>query len=108
MKGSTPAPPAEHEKATSMIREASAFRAAGIARSAARSHSRRWHVRTGLEGWYLKRSQPRRRRGGRYYVWGSTAACARLGPRRARPAPLVVGRGARDGDTFRLELLQCD
>ncbi|NMA76634.1 MAG: hypothetical protein GX960_05150 [Actinomycetales bacterium] len=102
----------EHEKATSMIREAvERFRAAGIAPVAlrARPFQGGGTVRTGLEGWYLKQDRSLAVDAeGRYYVMRVDGGLrARLRGAAPEPgwAPLVVGRGARDGDTFRLEEL---
>ena len=102
----------EHAKATTMIREAvERFRAAGIAPVALRA--RPFHgggtLRTGLEGWYLKQDRSLAVDAeGHYYVMRVDGGLrARLRGAAPEPgwAPLVVGRGARDGDTFRLEEL---
>lgn len=103
---------AEHEKATAMLREGVArFEQAGIAPVPLRARPYRGGgtIRTSLTGWYLKQDRTLGvDRGGRYYVLRVDGGLrARL--RGATPAPgfapLIVGRGARDGDTFRLEEL---
>lgn len=103
---------AEHEKATALIREAIVrFEEAGITPYPlrARPYTGSGTIRTGLVGWYLKKD---RSLGidteGRYYVLRvSGDLLSRL--RGATPdpslAPLVVGRGARDGETFDLSRL---
>lgn len=102
----------EHGKATAMIREAvEHFRAAGIAPVAlrARPFQGGGTLRTGLEGWYLKQDRSLAVDAeGHYYVMRVDGGLrARLRGAAPEPgwAPLVVGRGARDGDTFRLEEL---
>jgi hypothetical protein len=66
-------------------------------------------VRTGLNGWYLKQDRSLAVDAeGRYYVLrveGGLLARLRGEAPDPSPAPLVVGRGARDGDTFGLEEL---
>ncbi|QNN82139.1 hypothetical protein H3H54_13380 [Brachybacterium sp. Z12] len=102
----------EHGKATAMIREAvERFRAAGVAPVAlrARPFQGGGTLRTGLEGWYLKQDRSLAVDAeGHYYVMRVDGGLrARLRGAAPEPgwAPLVVGRGARDGDTFRLEEL---
>lgn len=102
----------EHEKATAMIRAAvDRYRAAGIAPVPLRARPYRGSgtVRTGLEGWYLKQDRSLAVDAeGRYYVLrvdGSLLSRLRGAAPEPSPAPLIVGRGARDGDTFRLEEL---
>ena len=105
---------AEHEKATAIIRAAiEQFRAAGIAPIPLRAkpYTGSGSIRTALEGWYLKQDQSLAVDAeGRYYVMRVEGGLrARLQGSSPEPtlAPLVVGRGARDGDTFHLEdLLQ--
>lgn len=103
---------AEHEKATATIREGVArFEHAGIAPVPLRARPYRGGgtIRTSLTGWYLKQDRSLAvDREGRYYVLRVDGGLrARL--RGATPAPglapLIVGRGARDGDTFLLEEL---
>lgn len=103
---------AEHEKATTIIREAIAqFRAAGIAPIPLRAkpYTGSGSIRTALEGWYLKQDQSLAvDAAGRYYVMrveGGLRARLRGSSPEPTLAPLVVGRGARDGDTFNLEEL---
>ncbi|HJG53343.1 MAG TPA: hypothetical protein K8U89_14955 [Brachybacterium faecium] len=102
----------EHQKATAMIREAiERFEAAGIAPVPLRA--RPYHgagtIRTDLVGWYLKQDRSLAvDREGRYYVMrvdGGLMSRLRGATPEPRPAPLVVGRGARDGDSFPLEEL---
>lgn len=102
----------EHEKATAMIRAAvDRYRAAGIAPVPLRARPYRGSgtVRTGLEGWYLKQDRSLAVDAeGRYYVLrvdGGLLSRLRGAAPEPSPAPLIVGRGARDGDTFRLEEL---
>ncbi|WP_233190559.1 MULTISPECIES: hypothetical protein [unclassified Brachybacterium] len=104
----------EHEQATAMIREAAAqFEAAGIPARPLRARPFRGSgtIRTSLHGWYLKHDRTLAVDAeGRYYVMrvdGGLLNRLRGADPEPSPAPLVVGRGARDGDTFRLEdLLQ--
>lgn len=104
---------AEHEKATGIIRRAiTDFREAGIAPYPlrARPYTGTGTIRTSLTGWYLKKD---RTLGidteGNYYVLrvpGGLASRLRGATPEPTLAPLVVGRGARDGETFDLpELL---
>ncbi|WP_193107322.1 hypothetical protein [Brachybacterium sp. FME24] len=103
---------AEHQKATATIREAVArFREAGIPPIPLRAkpYTGSGTIRTELEGWYLKRDRSLAvDTEGRYYVM-RVAGGLRARLRGATPepalAPLVVGRGARDGDSFDLEEL---
>lgn len=103
---------AEHEKATAMIREGVArFEQAGIAPVPLRARPYRGGgtIRTSLTGWYLKQDRTLAvDREGRYYVMrvdGGLRARLQGATPEPGPAPLIVGRGARDGDTFRLEEL---
>lgn len=102
----------EHEKATAMIREGIArFEQAGIEPVPLRARPYRGGgtIRTDLTGWYLKQDRSLAvDREGRYYVMRVDGGLrARLQGATPEPglAPLIVGRGARDGDTFRLEEL---
>lgn len=102
----------EHARATALIREAVAgYLAGGIAPVPLRARPYRGSgtVRTGLSGWYLKRDRSLAVDAeGRYYVLrveGGLLARLRGEAPEPSPAPLVVGRGARDGDTFELEEL---
>lgn len=103
----------EHERATELLREGiAAFRAAGIEPVAlrARTESGRGTVRTSLSGWYLKKDRSIAvDTEARFYVLrvpGGLAARLRGADPEPAEAPLVVGRGARDGETFDLaELL---
>ncbi len=102
----------EHERATALIREAVAgFLEAGIAPVPlrARPYRGRGSVRTGLEGWYLKQDRSLAVDAeGRFYVLrveGGLLSRLRGEAPDPSPAPLVVGRGARDGDTFGIEEL---
>ncbi|MGP9538540.1 hypothetical protein ACT3SP_11040 [Brachybacterium sp. AOP43-C2-M15] len=103
---------AEHEQATAMIREAvTRFREAGIPPVPLRARPFRGGgtIRTGLEGWYLKQDRSLAVDAeGRYYVLrvdGGLLSRLRGATPAPRHAPLVVGRGARDGDTFGLDEL---
>ena len=62
-----------------------------------------------FEGWYLKQDRSLAVDAeGRYYVLrvdGGLLSRLRGAAPEPSPAPLIVGRGARDGDTFRLEEL---
>ncbi|APX34770.1 hypothetical protein BH708_09450 [Brachybacterium sp. P6-10-X1] len=102
----------EHRRATSIIREAvERFQDAGIAPVAlrARPYTGSGTIRTALQGWYLKQDRSLAVDAeGRYYVMrvdGGLRARLRGATPEPSMAPLVVGRGARDGDTFRLEEL---
>lgn len=105
---------AEHERATALLREGiAAFEAAGIAPIPlrARPDHGRGSVRTPLRGWYLTAA---RTLGvdteARFYVLRAPGGIlSRLRGADVPPsdAPLVVGRGARDGETVDLaELLR--
>lgn len=104
----------EHRRATAKIRGAiDSFRAAGIdpAPLRARPYSGAGTIRTGLQGWYLKTDRSIAvDTAARYYVMrvgGGVRARLRGATPEPSPAPLVVGRGARDGESFDLdELLQ--
>ncbi|ASK65356.1 hypothetical protein CFK39_05395 [Brachybacterium avium] len=103
---------AEHEKATAMIREGVArFEQAGIPPVPLRARPYRGSgtIRTSLTGWYLKQDRSLAvDREGHYYVMRVDGGLrARVQGATPAPgfAPLIVGRGARDGDTFRLEEL---
>ncbi len=103
----------EHEKATALLREGiAAFEAAGIAAVPLRARTDRGgSVRTSLRGWYLKKDHSIAvDTEARYYVMrvaGGLAAHFRGEDPEPTEAPLVVGRGARDGETFDLpELLE--
>lgn len=102
----------EHRRATSIIREAIArFQDAGIIPIPlrARPYIGSGTIRTALQGWYLKHDLSLAvDAGGRYYVMrvdGGLRARLRGATPEPSMAPLVVGRGARDGDTFGLEEL---
>lgn len=102
----------EHVEATALIREAVArFRAAGIAPVPLRARPYRGGgtVRTGLEGWYLKHDRSLAVDAeGRYYVLrvdgGLRSRLLGTAPDPS-PAPMIVGRGGRDGDSFALQEL---
>ena len=103
----------EHEKATALLREGiAAFRAAGIDPVPLRARTDRGaSVRTSFTGWYLKKDRSIAvDTEARYYVMrvaGGLAARFRGEDPEPTEAPLVVGRGARDGETFDLpELLE--
>lgn len=102
----------EHERATALIRQAvQEYLAAGIAPVPLRARPYRGGgtVRTGLEGWYLKHDRTLAVDAeGCYYVLrveGGLLSRLRGETPDPSPAPLVVGRGARDGDTFELQEL---
>lgn len=102
----------EHLRATSTIREAiERFRDAGITPIPlrARPYTGSGTIRTALEGWYLKQDRSLAVDAeGRYYVMrvdGGLRSRLRGATPEPSLAPLVVGRGARDGDSFRLEEL---
>lgn len=102
----------EHEKATVMLREAAAqLQARGIEPHplTAFPYRGRRPVKTSIIGWYLKSD---RSVGmdieGRYFILSAPGDLltrlrgANLEPRRA---PLVVGRGGRDGEAINLDEL---
>lgn len=101
----------EHERATAKIREGiAAFEAAGIAPIVLRARTDRGaSVRTSLRGWYLKQDRTVAvDTEARYYVMRVPHTLgARLRGYDPEPteAPLVVGRGARDGETFDIDEL---
>lgn len=101
----------EHERATAQIREGiAAFRAAGIDPIPLRARTDHGaSVRTGLRGWYLKQDRTVAvDEEARYYIMrvpgGLRSRLLGADPE-PRDAPLVVGRGARDGETFDLSEL---
>ena len=104
----------EHERATAIIREAIvAFRAAGIepVPLQARPFNGAGTIRTSLTGWYLKHDLTLAvDEQARFYVLrvpGGLMSRLRGATPEPSPAPMVVGRGARDGETFEIrELLQ--
>ncbi len=103
---------AEHERATALIREAvDRFREAGIAPIPlrARPYTGSGTDRTGHTGWYLKQDPSHADDAERRYYLRRVERGMRARWRGASPepspAPLVVGRGARDGDTFELQEL---
>lgn len=102
----------EHDRATALLREGiAAFEAAGIDAAPLRARTDRGgSVRTSLLGWYLKHDRSIAvDTAARYYVMrvpGGLGARLRGQDPEPSDAPLVVGRGARDGETFDLpELL---
>lgn len=102
----------EHERATAILREAIRdFRAAGIdpVPLRARTDGGRTDVRTSLTGWYLKKDRTVAvDEDARYYVMrvpGGLLTRLRGADPAPTDAPLVVGRGARDGETFDLREL---
>ena len=104
----------EHERATAIIRTAiEAYRAAGIEPIPlqARPFTGTGTIRTSLTGWYLKHDRTLAvDEEGRFYVLrvpGGLLSRLKGATPEPSPAPLVVGRGARDGETFEIkELLQ--
>lgn len=104
----------EHERATAIIRKAiDAYRAAGIEPIPlqARPFTGTGTIRTSLTGWYLKHDRTLAvDEEGRFYVLrvpGGLLSRLKGATPEPSPAPLVVGRGARDGETFEIkELLQ--
>lgn len=104
----------EHERATAIITKAiQAYRAAGIepVPLQARPFTGTGTIRTSLTGWYLKHDRTLAiDEEGHYYVLRVPGGLmSRLKGATPEPslAPLVVGRGARDGETFDIkELLQ--
>lgn len=102
----------EHDRATAKIRAAiTSFREAGIAPIPlrARPYNGAGTIRTDLHGWYLKHDRNLAvDTEARYYVMrvdGGLRSRLRGATPNPSPAPLVVGRGARDGDTFDLDEL---
>ena len=102
----------EHRRATATIREAiDRFRKAGIAPVPlrARPYSGSGSIRTELQGWYLKTDRSIAvDTEARYYVMrvdGGVRARLRGATPEPSLAPLVVGRGARDGESFDLDEL---
>lgn len=104
----------EHEKATAILREyVERFETAGIAPRPLRAlpYKGSGTIRTPLHGWYLKHD---RTIGidteARYFILRADGGLlTRLRGAEIEPvdAPLVVGRGGRDGETFDLrELLE--
>lgn len=104
----------EHERATAIIRKAiEAYRAAGIEPIPlqARPFTGTGTIRTSLTGWYLKHDRTLAvDEEARFYVLrvpGGLLSRLKGATPEPSPAPLVVGRGARDGETFEIkELLQ--
>lgn len=103
---------AEHAKATALLRDAARdFEAAGIAPHPLSAHpySGSRPVKTTLVGWYLKMDRtvgfdPE----GRYYILsapGDLLTRLRGASIEATDAPLVVGRGGRDGEAIELSIL---
>ncbi|HEX7352973.1 hypothetical protein [Brachybacterium sp.] len=102
----------EHERATSLIREWIArYEEAGIRPVPLRARPYRGSgtLRTSLKGWYLKQDRTLAVDAeGRYYVMrvdGGLRSRLRGATPDPAPAPLIVGRGGRDGDSFQLEEL---
>lgn len=102
----------EHERATAHIRSAIAqFRAAGIDPIPlhARPYTGEGSIRTSLRGWYLKHDRTLAvDEDARYYVLrvpGGLMSRLRGATPEPTIAPLVVGRGARDGETFDIKEL---
>lgn len=102
----------EHLEATALIREAvERYRAAGIAPVPLRARPYRGSgtLRTGLEGWYLKHDRSLAVDAeGRYYVLrvdGGLRSRLLGATPEPSPAPMIVGRGGRDGDSFALQEL---
>lgn len=104
----------EHERATEILREGiAAFLDAGIEPMPlrARPDSGRGSIRTSLTGWYLKHDRTLAvDTEARFYVMrvpGGLAARLRGADPEPSDAPLILGRGARDGETIDLrELLE--
>lgn len=103
---------AEHRRATEKILAAiERFRRDGIDPIPLRAHtySGTGSIRTSLHGWYLKKDRTVAiDTEGHYYVMrvdGGLLARLRGADPFPRQAPLVVGRGARDGETFDLDEL---
>ncbi|MGQ4533889.1 hypothetical protein ACUH9Y_02120 [Dermabacteraceae bacterium P13115] len=102
----------EHAAATALLRDAAAsFQRAGIAPAPlrARTFNGRRTIKTQVIGWYLKQDRSVAcDREGNFYVMRAegtlreTLRGARLEP---QPAPLVVGKGGRDGEAIALSEL---
>lgn len=105
---------AEHERATEKILAAiERYRAAGIdpIPLRAKPYTGGGTIRTALSGWYLKKDcSIAIDVEGRFYILrvdGGLRSRLRGATPEPSLAPLVVGRGARDGETFAIdELLQ--
>ena len=102
----------EHDRATVKLRAAiDRWQEAGIAPLPLRAqpYTGSGSVRTSLHGWYLKHDRSIAvDTEGRFYVMrvdGSLLSRLRGVTPDPSPAPLVVGRGARDGETFDLDEL---
>jgi len=102
----------EHQRATARIREGiDAFYAAGIdpVPLRARPYSGTGTIRTGLHGWYLRHDRSLAVDTEAHYLVMRVDGGLRARLRGAAPepayAPLVVGRGARDGESFDLDEL---
>ncbi|MCL6422402.1 hypothetical protein Bequi_03215 [Brachybacterium sp. JHP9] len=103
---------AEHEQATALLREfAERFESAGIPPIPLQALPYRGDrpVRTHLRGWYLTQDRTLGMdRQGRYYILRADGGLgSRLRGADVEPAlaPLVIGRGARDGETVDLRTL---
>lgn len=104
----------EHERATAIIRDAiQQYREAGIEPIPlhARPFTGNGTIRTSLTGWYLKHDRTLAvDEDARFYVLrvpGGLMSRLRGATPEPSPAPMVVGRGGRDGETFEIrELLQ--
>lgn len=102
----------ESDAAAALLQEfVSAARERGLraVRLRARSYNGRSTYRTQVEGWYLKRNQSVAvGTDAKYYVLSapsSLSARFRGVVLASSPAPLVVGAGGRDGESFPLETL---
>lgn len=103
---------AEHERATAKIRAAiQRFQEAGIDPVPLRAmpFTGSGSIRTSLHGWYLKQDRTIAvDTDARYYVMrvdGGLRSRLRGATPEPSLAPLVVGRGARDGESFDLDEL---
>lgn len=103
---------AEHEQATALLRAAVArWTADGIGPVPlrARPYTGSGTIRTGLRGWYLKQDRSLAvDTEGHFYILrvdGGLLSRLRGATPQPRHAPLVVGRGARDGETVDLDEL---
>ncbi len=103
---------AEHDKATAKIRAAIArWREAGIdpIPLRARPYTGSGTIRTSLTGWYLKHDRTLAvDTDGNYYVMrvpGGIVSRLRGATPEPTDAPLIVGRGGRDGESFDLDNL---